>query len=118
MYRLLNDIMSCDRKGIFKRIYLEAKVSELLLLQLEQLFHASSAVSSLAKKDEEKIYAVRDYIVNNLNADRSLNDLAHQVGTNEFTLKKVLGNSSERLFSDFGMISKWNKPENCFSTAI
>lgn len=88
MYQILNDITNCDRKGIFKRIYLEAKVSELLLLQLEQLFHDESSTSSLSKKDEEKIYAVRDYIVSNLNADCTLNDLAHQVGTNEFTLKK------------------------------
>ncbi|MGU3374757.1 helix-turn-helix transcriptional regulator [Chryseobacterium sp. M5A1_1a] len=88
MYQILNDITNCDRKGVFKRIYLEAKVSELLLLQLEQLFHDESSTSSLSKKDEEKIYAVRDYIVSNLNSDRSLNDLAHQVGTNEFTLKK------------------------------
>ncbi|MEG0927203.1 helix-turn-helix transcriptional regulator [Chryseobacterium sp.] len=88
MYQILNDITNCDRKGIFKRIYLEAKVSELLLLQLEQLFHDESSTSSLSKKDEEKIYAVRDYIISNLNADCSLNDLAHQVGTNEFTLKK------------------------------
>ncbi|PWN66181.1 helix-turn-helix transcriptional regulator [Chryseobacterium oncorhynchi] len=88
MYQILNDITNCDRKGIFKRIYLEAKVSELLLLQLEQLFQDESSTSSLSKKDEEKIYAVRDYIVSNLNADCSLNDLAHQVGTNEFTLKK------------------------------
>ncbi|MFP3834539.1 helix-turn-helix transcriptional regulator [Chryseobacterium sp. SIMBA_028] len=88
MYQILNDITNCDRKGVFKRIYLEAKVSELLLLQLEQLFHDKSSTSSLSKKDEEKIYAVRDYIASNLNADCTLNDLAHQVGTNEFTLKK------------------------------
>ncbi|REC47489.1 helix-turn-helix domain-containing protein [Chryseobacterium pennipullorum] len=88
MYGILNDIMHCDRKGTFKRIYLEAKVTELLLLQLEQLFDDGASASSLAKKDEEKIYAVRDFILSNLNAERSLNDLAHQVGTNEFTLKK------------------------------
>ncbi len=88
MYQIMNDLMNCDRKGIFKRIYLEAKVSELLLLQLEQLFHNTSSSSTLPKKDEEKIYAVRDYIVNNLNTTCSLNELAHQVGTNEFTLKK------------------------------
>ncbi|AZA83171.1 AraC family transcriptional regulator [Chryseobacterium lactis] len=88
MYQILNDIIHCDRKGTFKRIYLEAKVSELLLLQLEQLFNDSSSPSSLQKKDVKKIYAVRDYIINNLSTHCSLNDLAHQVGTNEFTLKK------------------------------
>ncbi|MCS3532841.1 helix-turn-helix transcriptional regulator [Chryseobacterium sp. JUb7] len=87
MYQILNDIMYCDRKGIFKRIYLEAKVAELLLLQLEQLF-INESTSSLSHKDEEKIYAVRDYIISNLNKNCSLVDLAHQVGTNEFTLKK------------------------------
>ncbi|MGG1923122.1 AraC family transcriptional regulator [Chryseobacterium sp. NRRL B-14798] len=88
MYQVLNDIILCNRKGTFKRIYLEAKVNELLLLQLEQFFDSESSSSSLQKKDIEKMYAVRDYIVKNLNADSSLNDLAHLVGTNEFTLKK------------------------------
>ncbi|WP_454046139.1 helix-turn-helix transcriptional regulator [Chryseobacterium sp. Marseille-Q8038] len=88
MYQILNDIMHCSRKGLFKRIYLEAKVSELLLLQLEHFFDRGSFPSSLQKRDIEKMYDVRDYIVNNLNADSSLNDLAHLVGTNEFTLKK------------------------------
>ena len=87
MYQILNDIIHCERKGVFKRIYLEAKVAELLLLQLEQLFKNESS-SSLLKKDEEKIYAVRDFIINNLDQNCSLVDLAHQVGTNEFTLKK------------------------------
>ncbi len=88
MYQILNDIIHCNRKGTFKRIYLEAKVNELLLLQLEQFFDDRLLPSSLQKKDIEKMYAVRDYIVKNLNADSSLNDLAHLAGTNEFTLKK------------------------------
>lgn len=88
MYHILNDIIHCNRKGTFKRIYLEAKVSELLLLQLEQFFDNGILPSSLQKKDIEKMYAVRDYIMNNLAIDNSLNDLAHLVGTNEFTLKK------------------------------
>ncbi|MDM1555984.1 AraC family transcriptional regulator [Chryseobacterium indologenes] len=88
MYQILNEIIHCDRKGVFKRIYLEAKVAELLLLQLEQFFKSKSSTSSLLKKDEEKIYAVRDFIVKNLDQNCSLTDLAHQVGTNEFTLKK------------------------------
>lgn len=88
MYQILNDIMNCERKGAFKRIYLEAKVSELLLLQLEQFFKNESSKSSLIKRDEDKIYAIRDYILHNLHQTCSLIDLAHRFGTNEFTLKK------------------------------
>lgn len=88
MYEILNDIVHCNRKGTFKRIYLEAKVSELLLLQLEQFFDNDFLPSSLQKKDIEKMYAVREYILNNLKSESSLTELAHLVGTNEFTLKK------------------------------
>ncbi|MBV8325142.1 AraC family transcriptional regulator [Chryseobacterium sp.] len=88
MYQILNDIMTCNRKGVFKRIYLEAKVAELLLLQLEQLFKNNPLERSIPRKDKEKIYAVRDFIINNLHKNTSLIDLAHQAGTNEFTLKK------------------------------
>ncbi|WP_228413564.1 helix-turn-helix domain-containing protein [Chryseobacterium sp. CH21] len=88
MYQILNEIIHCNRKGTFKRIYLEAKVGELLLLQLEQFFDNNILPSSLQKKDIEKMYAVREYILTNLNSESSLIELAHLVGTNEFTLKK------------------------------
>jgi len=69
----------------FKKIYLEAKISELFLLQLEQIFSNETSKYSLIKKDEEKIYVVREFIVNNLDKNHSLIELAHHVGTNDFT---------------------------------
>lgn len=89
MYAIIEDIMSCQRKGVFKRMFLESKVLELLLLQFEQFMaDAASPQTSLKKTDVDKIYAVRDYLLAHLDADCSLIDLAHRVGTNEFTLKK------------------------------
>lgn len=88
MYQLVQDIMHCQRKGIFKRMFLEAKVTELLLLQLEQYDMDRSLPAGLAAKDIEKMYAVREFIVSNLDTTCSLIDLAHRAGTNEFTLKK------------------------------
>lgn len=88
MSRILNDIINCSRTGIFKKIFLEAKIIELLLLQLEQFFKNERPKPFLSGKDQDKIYAVRDYLVQNIDQYRSLTDLAHQVGTNEFTLKK------------------------------
>lgn len=88
MYQVIQDIIHCKRKGLFKKIFLEAKVLELLLLQLEQLCDETSAHTLLKKPDIEKMYAVRDYILDNLTNSCSLIDLVHKVGTNEFTLKK------------------------------
>ena len=88
MYQIVDEIMNCQRQGVFKRMFLEAKVIELLLLQLEQFTDDSVLQVSVKKSDVDKIYAVREFILHNLDAACSLIDLAHQAGTNEFILKK------------------------------
>lgn len=88
MYQIINQIMNCERKGAFKKMFLEAKVIELLLLQLEQISEDHQGHSSLRKADIDRIYAVREYMLRNLDHSCSLVDLAHHVGTNEFMLKK------------------------------
>ncbi len=88
MYQIIEEIMHCQRKGLFKRMFLEAKVIELLLLQLEQITEGVYANTALSKENIDKIYAVRDFILDNIDTTTSLLELAHHVGTNEFTLKK------------------------------
>lgn len=89
MLLLINKIMSCQRTGKFKSMFLESKVIELLLLQLEQINdHQCDVFCSLKKGDIEKIYAVKELLTNNLSSSFSLVGLAKKVGTNEFTLKK------------------------------
>ncbi|MCY4780048.1 AraC family transcriptional regulator [Sphingobacterium sp. UT-1RO-CII-1] len=88
MYEIIGQIIRCERKGLFKKIFLETKVLELLLLQLEQLYGQKYANSSIKSSDVKKMYAVRDFMLSNLEASSSLVELAHEVGTNEFTLKK------------------------------
>ncbi len=88
MYQLIEEITTCERKGIFKRMFLEAKVLELLMLQLEQLSEEFPTNTSLKKADVEKIYAVKELLSSTIDENYSLIELAHKVGTNEFTLKK------------------------------
>lgn len=88
MYAMIDEMISCERTGIFKRMFLEAKVIELLLLQLEQFANDTFSHSTLKKSDVDKIYAVREFILQNLDTACSLIDLAHFVGTNDFILKK------------------------------
>lgn len=87
MLHIIQEIIACERKGMFKKMFLEAKVIELLLLQFEQ-FSASTNLK-ISKRDIDNAYQIREYLINNLDSDLSLIGLSHLVGTNEFTLKKV-----------------------------
>lgn len=89
MSQLIQDMLETSRTGHFKRIFLESRVLELLLLQLEQMStHDCNVFCTLRKTDVEKIHVARDIILSNPNTPCTLVGLAQQVGTNEFTLKK------------------------------
>ncbi len=89
MMTLIHQILNCNRVGHFKRMFLESHVIELLMLQLEQIDnHNCEVFCTINKQHEEKLYAVREILSQHLSGDFSLNSLAQQVGTNEFTLKK------------------------------
>lgn len=104
MLNTISAIMECNRTGIYKRLFLEAKVIELLMLQLEQFAtHDCRVFCSLKATDIEKMHYAREIILKRLDNPCSLIDLARQIGTNEFALKKgfkeVFGTTV------FGMVS-------------
>jgi len=90
MYGIINDIIRCERQGIFKRIFLESKVIALLLLQLEQISSANTpkVYKNIKREDVEKMYAVKELLDMNFTKTDTLCDLAKKVGTNEYTLKR------------------------------
>lgn len=88
MYQIIQDIISCNRKGMLKRIFLEARVLELLLLQIEQFQSVETKFTPIKTVEKDKIHAVREYILQNTNKPLSLPELAKYSGTNEYTLKK------------------------------
>ncbi len=88
MHFIIREMIQCPYQGIFKKMFLEAKVIELLMLQLEQISHDKQTDLSIPKADREKIYAVKEILNKNLEQTTTLANLAKQVGTNEFTLKK------------------------------
>lgn len=89
MLLIIHDILNCDRAGEFKKMFLESKVMELLLLQLEQMAHFDKhQTSKLLPRDIEKMYEVRELLLKKMDHYHSLHSLATALGTNEFTLKK------------------------------
>ncbi|WP_010250552.1 helix-turn-helix transcriptional regulator [Myroides injenensis] len=87
MFMIIQEMINCKRTGIYKKMFLESKVIELLLLQFEQF--SKSTNLNLNKKDVENAYYIKEYLTKNLNEDISLIGLARLVGTNEYTLKKT-----------------------------
>ncbi|RAV30010.1 helix-turn-helix domain-containing protein [Sinomicrobium soli] len=94
IYKVINDILQCHRTDGLKKIYLECKILELLILQIDSLTGNLNKMVT-PKAEIEKIYAAKEYIENNLNENCTLMDMAHKFNTNEFSLnsgfKKLFG---------------------------
>ena len=80
MITIIKEITDCERQGIYKKMFVEAKIIQLLLLQLEQLCCNNCPIKcQLKKSDTHKMYQVRDIILNNLKHPFSLKELSNQV---------------------------------------
>ncbi|RXK82954.1 helix-turn-helix transcriptional regulator [Filimonas effusa] len=94
MKQAILSIIHCPYTGILKKIYVESKVQELLVLQIEHFSNASiiteaaPARTVIKQGDTEKFHYVKELINNNLQEPCSLIRLAELAGMNDFKLKK------------------------------
>ena len=109
MISTLFEILNCQYSGYHKSLFVKAKVIELLALQFDQYeqLPVPDITSVLKIADVDKMHLVRNLLIENLEQPLSLKDLAHQVGTNEFNLKKyfkeVFGTTVFGYLHDFRM---------------
>lgn len=88
----LQQILHCPYQGMFKRMYLESKVLELMSLQLiqvveqEEIPHACRSL--LRASDIDCIHHAKAILRQNFENPPSLLDLARQVGLNDRKLKQ------------------------------
>ncbi len=89
MKAVIYDIMNCNRSGYMKRLFLESKIIELFLLQIEQAENLNNRNSiSFKNEDIDKLYEAKLFIEKNMLEEFSLPELSRTVGINEFKLKK------------------------------
>lgn len=93
---VLNDLEEKGLKGITRKIYLEAKVLELLALQLENYKNVERN-GALFKKDKtiKKLYEIKQILKENLYRSYSIKELSREVALNENILKSEF----KRVFS-------------------
>ncbi|RYD98586.1 MAG: AraC family transcriptional regulator [Sphingobacteriales bacterium] len=105
MQAIIDSILESDREGGLQHLFLESKVKELLLLQIESYIRKPHQDAELIQKYHAgKIYQAKAIIEANIGKPCSLIDLAHQVGTNECTLKKGF-----RALLDTSVHNYWNE---------
>jgi AraC family transcriptional activator of pyochelin receptor len=88
MKQILSEMRACPYAGVIKRIFLEAKVCELLTLQIDQMTAGKTIQSSLKKADVDKLHEVKELLLQNLNDPFSIEQLARMVGLNRTKLQE------------------------------
>lgn len=85
---IINEIKNCNRKGVFKRIFIENKVQELLLLQLElNLNQRTQKIRGLNEEDISKLYQAKLLLDTNFTEPPNLTDLSTSVLLSETKLR-------------------------------
>jgi AraC family transcriptional activator of pyochelin receptor len=95
MKHILDDVRDCPYSPIFKRLFVEAKVQELLVLQINQIMGIEKSSTGLKSADIEKLNYVRDLLLNNMHSPYSIEELSKIAGINRTKLqegfKKLFG---------------------------
>jgi AraC-like DNA-binding protein len=109
---LIKDFFSSKQSGVFKSLYLEAKIMELLVLQLQQYVlkgqnAENTGKQSLKDTDKEKLYLIKEVLQHSFLEPYSLQSIAKMAGINEFKLKKgfkeIFGNTVFGYLADLKM---------------
>lgn len=110
MKSVIRQILSSEEQGALRQMFIEAKVTELLVLELQQHEERAEqpqAAVDLSKRDIDRMHEARDRMLACMDDPPTLPELARQVGTNEFTLKRqfkaVFGNTVFGLLRDHKM---------------
>lgn len=87
---ILNNLKTANHTGFCERLFMEAKVLELLMFQSSQFeqINEHTNLKQLKKEEMNRMLAVKEILLKHIDNPFSLRDLAHLVGTNEFNLKR------------------------------
>ncbi|MCG9892206.1 MAG: AraC family transcriptional regulator [Thermosynechococcaceae cyanobacterium MS004] len=91
MQSIVQQILNCPYQGITKRMYLQAKVLELVTLQVDSLLTLTEVVPlnlTLKSKTVTQLYYAREILRSHLEHPPSLSELAQQVGVSDRTLRR------------------------------
>ncbi|MHC0447088.1 helix-turn-helix domain-containing protein [Flavobacterium sp. 3-218] len=83
-----SEIKNCTREGVLKRIYIESKIKELLIYQLETVDTKPLASEKISEEDFSKLLEAKKILENDYRNTPTLPELSRLISLNEFKLKK------------------------------
>lgn len=93
MNRILSEILQCTEDCPIRCIFIESKILSLLYLICEDVQNENPSpnhhnIPGLSEADVQKLKDAEEYIVQHIAKNYTLIELAHEVGLNDFKLKK------------------------------
>ncbi|PSK94898.1 helix-turn-helix transcriptional regulator [Taibaiella chishuiensis] len=90
MAMIIAEMSNCNKQGALKRLFLEGKTLELLMLQVEQFESTgkSRLKAGILPQDIDKLHHARFLLEQHMDEPYSLAELARQVQLNDFKLKR------------------------------
>jgi AraC-like DNA-binding protein len=85
---IIHEIKNCKHKGIIKKMYLEAKIKELLILQLDTLIKKPQNKEYVEDEDFKKLLEAKLILEANFTNAPTLLELSRIISLNEFKLKR------------------------------
>ncbi len=108
-YSILNEILQDQHMGIFKRIFLESKILELLMLHFDQKQKPLCSSVSYRSNILKQLQEVRCLIQQHPDKHWTIKELASKIGQNENTLKREFKRVFKMTISVYGMEQRIRK---------
>lgn len=88
MRQLISDIISCPFTDTLRKVWIECKVMELLMLQINQMHNCCLKNQAIKGSDLEKLQQVKQIIETSIENPKTIVQLSELVGINDFKLKR------------------------------
>ncbi|MFA9192032.1 AraC family transcriptional regulator [Flavobacterium sp. FZUC8N2.13] len=85
---IIHEIKNCSYQGAMKKMYLEAKIKELLIYQFDALMEKSQFKEQISEEERNKLLEAKLILEKNFTSAPSLAELSRLISLNEFKLKK------------------------------
>lgn len=88
MKRVLAEVRDCPYHGALKKVFVEAKVAELLTMQIDQINASQKGRKVLKRADADKLHEVKHLLINRVYDPYSIDELAKVAGMNRTKLQE------------------------------